>query len=65
MERADFHQRIGEANFLPTLETAVARARSLGRHADGIEESSASKPSPHEDIATRTAPPCRGDSVFR
>ena len=29
MERAEFHQHIGEANLLPSIESALERARSL------------------------------------
>jgi hypothetical protein len=29
MERAEFHRHIGDANMLPSLEAAVARAQQL------------------------------------
>jgi len=29
MERAEFHQHIGDENMLPSLEAALARARGL------------------------------------
>lgn len=35
MERAEFHQHIGDENLLPTMEAALARARALLRQGDG------------------------------
>jgi sulfate permease, SulP family len=34
MERAEFHQHIGDENMLPTLEAALTRARVLLEPAD-------------------------------
>lgn len=35
MERAEFHQHIGDENMVPTVEAAVARARALLQHDGG------------------------------
>jgi len=44
MERAEFHQHIGDQNLLPTVATALARARELlranGTAADSLESAS-------------------------
>ena len=36
MERAEFHQHIGDANLAPTIEAALIRARSVLREGDGL-----------------------------
>ena len=36
MERAEFHQHIGDANLVPTIEAAVHRARAVLREDDGL-----------------------------
>ena len=36
MERAEFHQHIGEENLAPTIEAALARARGILRDDDGL-----------------------------
>ncbi len=36
MERAEFHQHIGDANLVPTIEAAVRRAREVLREDDGL-----------------------------
>jgi len=36
MERAEFHQHIGDANLVPTVEVALRRAREVLREHDGL-----------------------------
>jgi SulP family sulfate permease len=36
MERAEFHEHIGEANLTPTIEAALRRARDVLRRGDGL-----------------------------
>jgi hypothetical protein len=36
MERAEFHQHIGDANLAPTIEAALRRARELRCKDDGL-----------------------------
>ena len=36
MERAEFHQHMGESNLAPTIEAALSRARGILRQDDGL-----------------------------